>query len=218
MINKKFGRLTVLKLEYKKQRYTKNGKKDGFDYFYLCHCECGNTCTVDKKKLKSGHTQSCGCLQKERTSKAKKIHGMEKTRLYHIWQGIKRRCLNPNEVGFKKYGAKGITICDEWKNNPVAFINWAFENGYNDFLTIDRIDNLKGYSPNNCRWVTTKQQARNKTNNRLITYNNETHCLTDWAIILGIKLKTLETRIYNHKWSIERAFSTPVRKRRKNGF
>lgn len=218
MIGKKFGRLTVISLHHKKQKYKKyktNIIKDGFAYFYTCKCDCGQICIIEKTKLKCGHTQSCGCLQKEKISKTKKIHGMEKTRLYHIWQGIKRRCLNPNDIGYKQlYGSQGITICEEWKNSSTAFINWALKNGYNDKLTIDRIDNSKGYAPDNCRWSTPKQQARNTKHNHLITYKNKTHCIAEWAEILGFSYATLYQRIVKHKWTLERAFTQPARKGR----
>ena len=215
IIGKTFGKLHVLNLEYKKQTYV-NGKKDGFKKYYACICACGCKTIVERSKLINGHTKSCGCLKKVSASKLNYVHGMEKTRLYHIWQGIKRRCLNPNDAGYKQlYGSKGITICEEWKNSPTAFINWALKNGYNDKLTIDRIDNSKGYSPDNCRWVTTKQQARNTTRNHLITYKGKTHCIAEWAEILGFSYGTLLQRIVKHKWTLKRAFTQPPRKRRK---
>lgn len=219
MIGKKFGKLKVISLHHTKQKYSKNKGvkvKDGFAYYYECECECGNVCVVEKYKLKSGHTKSCGCLKKEKISNLNYKHGMEKSRLYHIWQGVKRRCLNSNEIGYKDYGAKGITICDEWKNNSSIFIEWALNNGYNDSLTIDRIDNTKGYNPENCRWSTPAQQARNTKTNHLITYNNKTYCIAEWAEILGFSYNTLYNRINKYKWTIEKAFTTPQRKRTGN--
>lgn len=121
-------------------------------------------------------------------------HGMYGTRLYHIWNGLSGRCLNEKNKDYPNYGGRGITVCDEWRN-PGNFLNWAFLSGYNVGLTLDRIDVNKGYSPDNCRWVTPARQQRNKRNNRLIEYNNEIHCVAEWAEITGISRRTIESRL-----------------------
>ena len=126
---------------------------------------------------------------------------------------MKQRCLNKNSKDYANYGGRGIKIYQEWIDNPITFYNWAINNGYNDNLSIDRIDNNGNYEPSNCRWVTPKEQARNRRNNKLITYNNETHCISEWAEITGIPRKCLEYRI--RKWeSLDRIFNRQVTRNR----
>lgn len=204
LIGEKYGRLTVLNRE-------PNGK--AHNTRWKCECQCGNIVIVYASSLRSGATQSCGCLWKERATK----HNMYGTRIYCIWDGMKSRCYNKNHRAFKNYGGRGIKICDEWldkENGIVNFYNWAVQNGYKDNLSIDRIDVNGNYEPNNCRWVDNKTQSNNKRNCCYITYNNETHTAAEWAEILKIDKRTLYSRLFNN-WSIEKAFTTPVRKRRK---
>lgn len=139
-------------------------------------------------------------------------HHLRYTRLYRIWNHIKDRCLNPKSDAFKHYGARNISICSEWKQDISIFYKWAIENGYNDNLTIDRIDNNGNYEPSNCRWVDIKTQANNKRNNHLITYNNETHTLAEWGRITNINPITINKRL-SIGWSINKALTTPVRSR-----
>lgn len=130
-------------------------------------------------------------------------HGMYGTRLYSIWRGIKSRCLNPNEPGYRLYGGRGITVCPEWLDGE-TFFKWALSHGYEDNLTIDRIDCNKGYSPDNCRWITNDEQQRNRRNNIVIEYNGEKHCLAEWARITGLGEWVIKKRLANG-WSIEEA-------------
>lgn len=142
-----------------------------------------------------------------------KIKGKDK-RLYKIWDSMKERCLNKNNKDYVRYGLRNIEICTEWLQNFVSFYNWAIANGYQDNLTIDRIDNNGNYEPNNCRWVEQKTQQRNKRSNKLITYNNETHCISEWAEIKNIPRKCLEYRIRN--WdNLDKIFNRPVTKNNK---
>ena len=117
---------------------------------------------------------------------------------------MKARCYNPLSDNYNNYGSRGITVCDEWKNNFQNFYDWAVKNGYRDDLSIDRIDNDKGYFPENCRWETPKGQQRNKRNNRLLTRNGETHCLAEWAEITGINRSTISDRIDKMGWTVEK--------------
>lgn len=194
-IGKKYGKLTVIK-----RMHNVNGKVK-----YLCKCDCGNEKVVYAADLRNGKIVSCGCYRLQKLSEKISVHKKTKTRLYRIWQNMKTRCYNPKFKQFKDYGGKGVSVCEEWKNDFMQFYNWAMSNGYNDTLTIDRIDTNGNYEPDNCRWATLKQQARNNSKNVLITHNGETHCLTEWGEIQNINLKTLYSRIYTKKWSIEKA-------------
>lgn len=123
-------------------------------------------------------------------------HGLWNTRIYRIWQRMKTRCYNKNFQHFKDYGGRGIKVCDEWLNDFMAFYKWAVDNGYNDNLTIDRIDVNGNYEPNNCRWLTNDEQQNNKRNNILLTYNGKTQTITQWANELGIKRSQIQYRYY----------------------
>lgn len=180
-----YGRLTVL---YRAPDKIYGSKKKVRKVCWHCICECGNKCDVIGESLRQGLTKSCGCYnyecQKDPNLKHH-IHGMRNTRLYDIWRGMKKRCYLVTNDNYKDYGTRGITVCDEWKDNFENFANWAYENGYQEDLTIDRIDNDGNYSPENCRWATNAEQQRNKRNNHLITFNNETYCLSEWSEITG---------------------------------
>lgn len=181
---------------------------------WLCQCICGNTKVVKRRNLTRGYTKSCGC----RAFESKKTHGMRGTRLYGIWSRMKRRCLNPKDDHYRNYGARGIGICIEWLAFE-PFKDWALSNGYEENLTIDRIDVNGNYCPENCRWVDIKTQENNKRNNHLIEYDGQTHNLTEWAELIGIERHVLYQRL-RKGWSIEKALSTPLLKtwsRTKNG-
>lgn len=187
LTGQKFGRLTVLKLSEKIQRI-RNGKRDGHFYKWLCRCDCGNECVVDQVHLKSGHTVSCGCFNIE---KRYKLKNLSNSKLYSVWQGIKRRCYGRDWKYYARYGGRGILMCDEWKNDFLKFHDWAMQNGYTDKVkkfecTLDRIDNDKGYYPDNCRWVAQEVQARNTRRNIWINYNDEVMCLHDACKKSGI--------------------------------
>jgi len=129
-------------------------------------------------------------------------HGDSGTRLYGIWGKMKQRCQNPKDSNFKAYGGRGIKVCAEWQDYR-NFSAWAKLNGYSDDLTIDRKDNDKGYSPENCRWTDAKAQANNRRNNRMVTYKGITQTLQQWADEIGIQTATLRYRLNN--WSNDRA-------------
>lgn len=153
---------------------------------WLCKCICGKEFITNGTAIRIGHTKSCGCLRKEKTSGKNCIlykHGLYRTRLYKTWHNMIQRCSNKNNIHFKNYGGRGIKVCDDWKNDFLSFYNWAINNGYKDNLTIDRIDVNGNYEPSNCRWVTMKEQSNNRTSNHLITFNNETHNMMEWSKI-----------------------------------
>ena len=205
MIGKKFNRLVVLKrVENDKYGNTK----------WLCECECGNKVEVLGIHLRSNHTRSCGCLQKEvlKNTNHYSKHNMTKTRIYKIWNGIKNRTNSTStlkDTHYKNYSGRGIKICEEWEVFE-NFYKWSIDNGYTDKLTIDRINTDGNYEPSNCRWVDMKTQNNNRRNNYLITYNNETHTMTEWNNILGFTTGLLKNRL-NRGWSIQKAFTTEIR-------
>ena len=130
------------------------------------------------------------------------IHGKRNTRLYRIWSNIKTRCYNVNDPHYSNWGGRGVVICDEWINDFQSFYNWSISNGYNDTLTIDRIDNDGNYEPSNCRWITVKEQNQNKRNVILLTYEDKTMSLTAWSKYLNIGKDTVRQR-YHKGWSVE---------------
>lgn len=205
IIGKKFGRLTVVKFDHKKK---KNDNRHYYNY-YLCRCDCGNLKIVERAKLIYLHTQSCGCLHKEKFKTYK--HGLSYHRLHRIWDKMKYRCYNPKCPRYSDYGGRGIIICDTWKNNFKAFYDWAVLNGYKENLTIDRINVNGNYEPSNCRWVSQKVQSRNTRKNHYITYKGQTYCLSDWANKYNILPDTLWMRI-KRGWTIEKALTKPIQK------
>ena len=181
LTGKRFGRLTVIERSKSENKMSK----------WKCKCDCGNDTIVYRNALITGATASCGCLQRDAVSK----HGLYNTRLYRIWAHMKERCYNLNYKHFSDYGGRGITVCDEWKNDFAEFYNWAMSNGYSDDLTIDRINNDGNYEPSNCRWVDMNTQENNRRNNHFITINGVTHTVAEWAKIKGISQHTIYARL-----------------------
>ena len=166
--------------------------------YSLCKCKCGTVKEVLNYNLTHGISRSCGCLDhelaRERMKKLNLKHGQTKTRLYETWKNMLRRVKGKQRK--KNYYDRGITICKDWLDF-VNFYEWAQKSGYKENLTIDRIDNNKGYYPENCRWATNIEQANNKTSNRLITYHGRTETLANWSRILNINYSCLKYRV-NH--------------------
>lgn len=195
--NQRFGKLTVIN----RSGSTKRGRAT-----WLCKCDCGNETIVQSTDLLSGHTKSCGCFKFESRNKT---HGMRHTRLYNTWCNMKRRCNNPSSQEYKYYGAKGIHLCADWNNGFVSFMNWAYANGYNDSLTIERIDYNKDYCPNNCKWIPFNEQSKNKRNNRFITYKGKTQILADWCRELNLDYDFIEKRMSVNGFTFEQAINVP---------
>ena len=214
LTGQRFGRLLVVD-EAEPQVYH-TPKRKVVKRRWRCLCDCGQQCVVSMSNLRSGHTKSCGCLQDEcRQAHIKKmtIHNEWKTRLFGIWTGIKNRTSNPNVESFGRYGGRGIAICDEWKESYDAFRRWAISHGYQDNLSIDRINPDGDYTPDNCRWVTVKEQANNRRSNRYITYNNPTLTLMQWSEVTGLHWSTIRGRL-NRGWSVEDALTISAGGRR----
>lgn len=193
LTNKKFGRLTVIKVD--EERSNKRT-------YWICECECGELKSVRSDSLTTKNPKSsirsCGCLKKEQNKinlTANHSHKMSGTRLYETWSGMKDRCLNENSRGYLRYGGRGINICQEWLDDFVPFRDWALSNGYSDDLTIDRIDNDGNYEPNNCRWVNDKQQANNRSSNINVEYQNQVFNLKEWKERLDLDMS--DTTLYN---------------------
>lgn len=201
LTGQKFGKLLVIKRA--EDYISPSGNRTPC---WLCVCDCGNQKIVASASLKKG-TQSCGCIQRERAKQTHTKHGKRETRLYRIWQGIVTRCTNSNHHTFKNYGGRGITVCDEWLKDFQVFYTWAMANGYTDELSIDRVDNDRGYYPDNCKWVGTVSQNNNKRSNHYISYNEKTLTLAQWSKVLDIPYSKLVNRINKLNWSPEKAFS-----------
>lgn len=205
--NSKFGKLLVVEfMGYKNKRAE-----------WLCKCDCGNEICVPAHRLISGNTKSCGCYMRECVIKTKTTHGgskrKQKERLYNIWNGMKNRCFNEKDKNYKNYGARGITVCQQWKEDYGLFRKWAMENGYNDNLTIDRISNNGNYEPSNCRWATREEQNNNTRQNHYIEYNGKVKTLSQWATYYGLTRSCLKGRI-RKGWETEKALTTPQRNKK----
>lgn len=202
LMGQKFGHLTVLGCTRKQ-----SGKRA-----WSCICDCGKQTVVGTYELTSGLVKSCGA------GEHKVIHGKRNSRLYRIYNAMKQRCHNPTSQSYQWYGAKGISVCDEWRDDFQAFYDWAMANGYNPDAprgecSIDRIDVNGNYCPENCRWVTMQKQQFNKHTTRVFSYNGEQMTVAEFSKKYGIKEETLSTRLQRGK-TIAEAIETPVAKRK----
>ena len=180
--NKKFGMLKVV--EY-------YGVDTRGERLWKCVCDCGNEKIAKSYDLRKGKTDNCGCMRYKRIGEKNRKHGLTNTHIYRVWGNMKTRCTNPKNDEYHNYGGKGIMYCDEW-DEFINFYEWSIKNGYDETLSIDRIDNDKDYSPDNCRWVTMREQQNNRSNNRIVVLNGEEDTLANWSRRLGIKYKKLQ--------------------------
>ena len=201
LVGCRFGRLLVIK------KYGHNGKA----VTWLCKCECGSEVIVRGDSLRKGATQSCGCIHREQLIDRNSTHGLCGQRLYNIWGCMVQRCYNSKTPCYDRYGGRGVTIYDEWRNNFQAFYDWAMTHGYKDGLTIDRIDNDEGYFPDNCRWITAKEQGNNRSTNRYLEFNGEKHTVSEWSELLGISTSCIDSRL-RRGWSIEKTLTEEIKK------
>lgn len=196
IIGLKFGRLVPIEFKYAKKK-TK---------FYLCQCDCGKQSIVTNYRLRYGRTKSCGCLAKERQKAACTTHGQSSISEYHIWVEMRARCNNSNSRAYRLYGGRGIKVCGRWESSFDAFFA---DMGYRPTPkhSIDRIEVDKGYSPDNCRWATKKEQACNRRCNRYITLDGETKTITDWCRVYNISRRTVHHRETSLGFSVKDALS-----------
>ena len=200
LTGRRFGKLSVIK-----EAANYNVKRG---IAWECLCDCGNSSISLSYTLLNGNAKSCGCLRKETMRKISTKHGLSNTSpVFSIYGKIKERCYNKNCKAYKNYGGRGITMCYEWLSNFKYFHDWAIDNGYKQGLTIDRIDNEKGYEPANCRWVTNKTQQRNRRNNRRYYFKGSKKPLSEICEILGLDYHTVHQRISKYGWSFEEALT-----------
>ena len=174
---------------------------------YNCRCLCcGREYVVQGQSLSSGRSKMC------RSCSASKCKRQKYTgdSICTIFMGMKERCYNKNFKHYDCYGGRGITICDEWLENPESFYDWAYENGYKKGLSIERIDVNKGYSPDNCTFITKAEQSINRRNVHLITYDGETKCLSEWCRIFHIGRGRVRNICKNNGGNWEKALETAL--------
>ena len=174
---------------------------------WMAHCDCGKDHIVEGAAFLRWMYRSCGCYRDKQVGDANRTHGKSKSKLYQIWASMIQRCTNPNHPAYARYGGRGITVCERWLH--------SFENFYEDMKdrpsekhTLDRLDNSKGYSPENCAWKTYKEQARNRRSNRILSHGGENLVVAAWTERNGLADSTIRKRLDNG-WTIEEAVTTP---------
>lgn len=199
-IGEKRGRLTVLSEPFSRGRA----------FYIRCKCDCGTEFECLRNDVAQGHTKSCGCYSRDLASERNRTHGMARSRTYVTWRSMLNRCYLPEEKAFANYGARGITVCDAWRNSFEAFLAYMGERP--EGMTLDRYPNGAGnYEPGNCRWATLRMQANNTRRNKILSFNGKSMTISDWAHELGLKARTLHARLSNG-WTVERALTQQLRK------
>ena len=208
IIGKTFNRLTVLGVAGKDKRGAT---------LFLCKCSCGQEATALAYQLRSGRKKSCGCLSRETAKERLTKHGESGSRLHKLWKGVRKRCYCKTCEQYKDYGARGIKMCEEWRDNFLAFKEFMLSIGYNETLptgvqTIEREDVNGDYEPSNCKLITKTEQNYNKRNNHFVTYRGETKTIVEFANEYGLDADIIFNRINNYGYTIEEAIEKPVRK------
>jgi hypothetical protein len=205
LTGRRFGRWTVT--GYAGRMRMQYGNRRVCVSLWQCRCDCGAERTVRRDLLVRGDSVSCGCYMRAVTSLANTTHGhcggvyhdSEASPTYHSWSAMKERCNRTRHPAFQRYGGRGITVCDRWM---YSFENFLADMGERpEGLSIDRIDNSKGYEPGNCHWATTKEQGRNRADNHTLTHNGLTLCLSEWAEVTGIGKTAIRERL-RRGWSV----------------
>lgn len=219
-IDRKYNRLTITSYSHCEERvqFNKQRNKDQIlkYHFFNVICECGEKRTLRINRLTTGSTKSCGCLQREivsKIAKERRTHLKSDHKLYRVYHGMKSRCYYKKHDHFKRYGGRGIKICDEWLESFENFYKWAVKSGYKNDLTIDRINNDGDYSPDNCRWSTQSEQTRNTSRNVFLTYKNQTKTAVEWSEVLGVNESLITSRV-RRGYSDQQALTMKVGDRR----
>ncbi len=211
LTGQKFNRLTVLELSDKTNKHK--------DRYWLCQCECKDKTikSIREYHLIKGNIKSCGCLSREKTIESNKNRQTRNKypyykRIYSIYDGMRKRCYNENNDNYDRYGGRGITICNEWLSDFKNFYEWAINNGYQNNLTIDRIDNDGNYEPGNCRWATIQEQCYNKSNTVYITIDGETNTILEWSNIYNLPTYVLWQRYKLYGYEEKEELFKPLKK------
>lgn len=211
LIGQRFGRLVV-----EEYAFTKENKA-----YWKCRCDCGNYTNIPTYSLRSGNTTSCGCYRMERLRDAKgethsysgEYTSKHRPRLYWTWLNMIRRCENPKAPDYYRYGALGISVCGEW-HDLSTFLEWAYSHGWEEGLTLDRINNEGNYCPENCRWADKYTQCNNKRTNKFIEFKGEIKTVAEFSREFGIPVYNVYSRLSNG-WTVEDALTKPIQKRTK---
>lgn len=200
------------------------GRNKSGGAMFLCRCSCGTEKLVDGRSIRAGTSRNCGCKRfPKMLVKAREVttkHGGKNDRLYNVWNGMKDGCHNEKSKFYNRYGGRGIKVCDEWSYSYPNFKDWAMNHGYDPCAakgkcTIERLNNDGDYSPDNCIWATSKVQCNNRSSNHSISALGETHTISEWSEITGIRKDTLRRRICIYGWDVERAITEPVHRKTK---
>lgn len=191
-IGQRFHKLIIIRELEVEERPDKGAR------YCLFKCDCGSEKIIRLYPVIIGQIKSCKCFVRSRG-------GISDTAIGNVWGSMRNRCYDPKNQSYIRYGGRGITVCDEWRNNIVSFYNWCNSNGYKKGLELDRIDNDKGYSPDNCRFVTPMQNSRNKRNNIWVLHNGENFVLKDYAKIMGVDYKAIHNRVKYKGFTPEKA-------------
>lgn len=207
-IGERFGRLTVI--EIAEPHIQPSGKRL---QMRKCRCDCGKIVIVAAQSLNNGRTKSCGCLRSEQSKSCHQSNKYHNDKLYATWIRMRQRCENKSSLDYKRWGARGIYVCDEWQSFD-AFYEWSIAHGYKEGLSIDRIDNDGPYCPDNCRWTDLKTQANNRRTSRIITIDGISKTLAELADESNVSYATIHSRL-QRGWNSTDAIYTPIKDSKK---
>ena len=204
LTGQRFGRLTVLYQDMEKS--SKSGR-----IYWVCRCDCGTVKSISSYGLRSGRTKSCGCLSRELSALSSRTHGDTKTQLYQLWRALKGRCHSKTHRRYQHFGAKGIGMCDEWKDDYSVFKAWCLENDWDESKTVYRIDLNGDFTPENCRVGNRKCVLEHHPKAIYYDYDGEHHTLNNWCKLKNRNVLTVSQRLH-YGWTFKRAIETPTPK------